>query len=297
VRAWRTGATPALVVVLLGCFVSCGPSQTVDRARLDTDALPLRDLGPDPDPDPDGSVDSDGGVPLDASDDAAPPDPDAPTPMDAAPDTPPVDAASPDAPFAPDVSPDTAPPLPLVAVSHAPGVASTNLTALGTFDWRHWGYNSYATVNRKRNGPNVISMVPIGTTNVARYNDRPVQFAWDDGYPTLDVNSTPDGIVVGDQTGRGFEIRVTGDPGRARTIKAHLGVWGARARLTVSLSGQAGTLYTDDTLTASNPGADRTYTIEFQPAVQTQALVLRWTVDSLSLRYGNVTLQAVSVAQ
>ena len=102
---------------------------------------------------------------------------------------------------------------------------------------------------------------------------------------------------MGDQAGRGFEIRVTGNPARARTVKAHLGVWGARARLTVSLSGQGGTLYTRHTLTADEPGADRIYTIVFQPAVQTQTLVLRWTVDAINLTYGNVTLQAVSVAE
>ena len=35
------------------------------------------------------------------------------------------------------------------------------------------------------------------------------------------------------------------------------------------------TSYTDTSLTATHPGADRVYTVVFQPAVQSQALVLR----------------------
>jgi hypothetical protein len=134
-------------------------------------------------------------------------------------------------------------------------------------------------------------------TSFGRYSDRPVRFSWSNGTPTTSVTSTPDGIVVGDQVGRGYEIRVAGSPTRPRTVRAYLGVWGARARLTASLSDESDARYIDTTLTAQNPGADRIYTIVFQPTVATQTLVLRWTVDQINQRYGNVTLQAVAVTE
>jgi hypothetical protein len=183
-----------------------------------------------------------------------------------------------------------------VSVSHAPGVASTDLTDEGTYDWRHWGYNSAAASNRKRFGPASISMSTIGASTLSRYNDRPVRFSWSNGSPTSDVSSTPDGVDLGAQTGRGFEIRVAGSPTRTRTVRAYLGVWGARARLSISLTDDSDPRYQDDTLSAQHPGADRVYTIVFQPAVQTQNLVLRWTVDQLNHSAGNVTLQAVTVS-
>jgi hypothetical protein len=306
------------VVYLLGCSISCGPGQVVDRAQIVTDAR----TGADPDATGgtggsggsggldgsgghagSGGLGGTGGTPAwdGASDgEPGPPPVDASASLDASPDvTAQPDSSSPDtASPPPDASPDTGPTLPFVSVSHAPGAGATDLTAAGSYDWRHWGYNASSASNRKRNGPASISMAPIGTLALSRYNDRPVRMSWSDGSPTLSVSSTADGIVVGDETGRGFELRVVGDPTRTRTIRAHVGVWGARARMAVALSTQSGSpLYVDASLTASDPGADRIYIIEFQPAVQTQALVLRWTVDYLFTRYGNVTLQAVTVSE
>ncbi len=233
--------------------------------------------------------------------DAAPPD--APGALDStlealpAADTAPADAPPIDAAPAPDTQVDSPPELPFVSISHAPGVASTDLTAEGTHDWRHWGYNASSAANRKRNGPGIIRMEAIGSGEIGRYIDRPVRFSWNDGWPTSSAAETPDGIVVGDREGRGFEVEVTGSPTVTRRIKAHLGVWGARARLTVTLSDRAGTVYADNSLVAGEPGADRIYSILFQPSVQTQKLVLRWTVENINQTYGNVTLQAVSVAE
>jgi hypothetical protein len=301
------------VVYLVGCSISCGPGQVVDRAQIVTDARSGGDAdatggaggsGGGGGPGGSGGAGGSGGSPdWDASADDGEPGPprvDAGPSLDASRDTTaPSDTSSPDtAPPPPDASPDTGPTLPFVSVSHASGVAATDLTSAGSYDWRHWGYNAASAANRKRNGPASISMAPIGTLALGRYNDRPVRFSWSDGSPTLSASSTADGIVVGDETGRGFELRVVGDPARMRTIRVHVGAWGARARMSVALSSQAGSpLYAEANLIAGNPGADRIYTIEFQPAVQTQALVLRWTVDVLFTRYGNVTLQAVSVSE
>lgn len=306
-----------MVVLLLLCGSAfCGPAQTVDRAELVFDADADQDAprggagggaGGSGGTGAVGGTGSNGGAggaggsggtgePLDAilldtAEDAAPATEDAAPEVDASPDV------ATDTAVGADLPGEDAPSLPFVSVSHAPGVASTSLTAEGTFDWRHWGYNSAAAATRKRNGPGIIGMTPLSSGAVGRYTDRPVLFSWSDGYPTLAVSDAPDGIVVGDQVGRGFEVRVGGNPARARTIKLHAGVWGARARLTVSLSGQSNPIHVDDTLTADVPGADRIYAVVFQPAVQTQTLVLRWTVDTINRTYGNVTLQAVTVAE
>jgi hypothetical protein len=303
-----------VVVVLLCCAAACGPTQAVDRAELAVDARDRPDTDRTPDWHPEGGAagaggmggsggsggsggmggDDDGGS---GGDGGAEPDP------DFEPDAP-VDTSGPEPDAAPDTAPDGAPDaaqLPLVSISFGPPPGSTtNLTTEGSTDWRHWGLNSANVSNRKRTGPGIITMSPIPATPLSRYTDRPVRFSWSDGNPTLAASDVPDGIDLGGQNGYGFEIRVVGNPAAPRTIRLYLGVWGARARLTVGLSDQNGTIYTDSTLTARDPGQDRVYTVVFQPASAAQTLVLRWTVDTLDTQfsqYGNVTMQAVSVAE
>ena len=48
----------------------------------------------------------------------------------------------------------------------------------------------------------------------------------------------------------------------------------------------------DTTLTAGDPGQDRVTTINFRTSQANQTLLVRWTVEAISLQYGNVTLQA-----
>jgi hypothetical protein len=307
VRACRSH--PALALLVLCCSAACGPAQTVDRTPVVVDAARLDSRDATGGTGGAGGVGGGGGMGggggsggtgglgggggSGGSDGS--PDPDAPVP-DASDSAPDPDGASPDGPPPADTAPD-APIQPLVSVSHAPAVASTDLTEQGNYDWRHWGYNSASASNRRRFGPAVIGMSAIGATSFGRYNDRPVRFSWSNGTPTTSVASTADGIVVGDEAGRGYEIRVAGSPTRTRMVRVYLGVWGARARLTASLSDESGARYTDTTLTAQNPGADRIYTIVFQPETESQTLVLRWTVDQINQRYGNVTLQAVTVSE
>jgi hypothetical protein len=299
------GGGRALAIVLLVSSSVCGPAQTVDRGAITLQPdggrdAPVQDApegtggiggysgsgGGDGGDDPDAAGGTGGSLP-DA--DQPPPDGNLPPPdVSAPPDSPPANM---------DVGTEPAPELPLVQVSSGSPAASTDLTAQGTVDWRHWGYNSASASNRKRSVAGTITMALTQSTVVGRYIDRPVLFSWADGDPTAAVNQTPDGIVVGDMVGRGFEMRVVGNPARARTVRVYVGVWGARARMAITLAGQSGTIYADSSLTATHPGADRVYTVEFQPAVQSQALVLRWTVDSINQQFGNVTLQAVSVAE
>jgi hypothetical protein len=140
-------------------------------------------------------------------------------------------------------------------------------------------------------------MTTVGANTVFGYDDRPVRFSWSDGTPTAQMASTPDGISNGDEVGRGFELRVQGDVARRRQLKVYWGVWGGRARLVVRLSDDSVPPYVDTTLVAGDPGADRITTIDFRPSQATQTLIVRWTIDTISLMYGNVTLQAAALGE
>jgi hypothetical protein len=199
----------------------------------------------------------------------------------------------------PDAAPDTGAPdaAPQMQVSHTAGAATTDLTQAGTLDWVHFGLGSAGAQNRKRGADPLVTMYPISNGSMGRYDDRPIAFSWSDGAPTQSATSVTDGVVVGDVTGRGFEIRALGSPERPRTLKVHVGVWGARAKMVIQLSDGGVPMYTDSSLDASAPGQDRVYTIVFRPAGDGQFLSVRWTVDRINKTYGNVTLQAATLAE
>ena len=183
----------------------------------------------------------------------------------------------------------------LLMVAHQPGVPSTNLTSAGTLDWHHFGLGGGSGLNRKGNGQGIIGFSGINITSFGHYADRPVTFSWSDGQTVASASNVPDGIVAGDTIGRGFELRVAGDPNRARTLRVFVGVWRGGGRFTAQLDGAA-TTFSDNTLTATAPGADRIYTVTFQPTTETGVLTVRWTLDSMSHMYGNVTLQAATLS-
>jgi hypothetical protein len=207
----------------------------------------------------------------------------------------------PDAPVVADLAPDTGAPdgavEALMQVAHTGGAAVTNLTQAGTLDWVHFGLGGASNSNRKRNAEQLVTMYPISSGSIGRYDDRPVAFSWNDGAPTAAASSVTDGIVVGDVTGRGFEIRALGSPERPRTLKVHVGVWGARAKMAIQLSDGGVLPYMDSSLDASAPGQDRIYTIVFRPRGDGQFLSVRWTIDRINKTYGNVTLQAASLTE
>jgi hypothetical protein len=129
------------------------------------------------------------------------------------------------------------------------------------------------------------------------YDDRPVRFSWSDGTPTAQVASTPDGISNGDEVGRGFELRVQGDVARRRQLKVYWGCGAAgRGWWSASVT-TACALHRTLTLVGGDPGADRVTTIDFRPSQASQTLIVRWTIETISLMYGNVTLQAAALSE
>jgi hypothetical protein len=315
---------PPALVALFATLVACGPSQSVSRVTPDTtrtdarppvtDATPadaaspdaaappdaaVADLAPAPDSPPDGAIED---AAFTAADVAT---------ADATADAATADAATADAALAPDRAPDTTPDSPLdrpgpwLMVTHAPAGPLTDLSAPGTLDWIHFGYQGSTRRNRKVGVPARLNMSPVGEVQLYSYDDRPVRFSWRDGTPDTQVTATADGISIGEVVNAGFEIRVMNPSARPATVRLYVGAWNARARLTARLGdgGPPVSMYTDNTLAASAPGQDRVYTIVFRPADpgtpagSVQPLILRWTLDAVSATYGNVTIQAVTLTE
>jgi hypothetical protein len=309
------GSPRALLTLAALALLACGPSTAVRLGDLPRDAggdrpginperpdagagvpetgpdTPPPDVGPPPVIPPDAAAEA--ALPVDAAVDRPPDLPDAAVPVDLPPDLPPP---PPDLP--PDLPVEAPEPAgPWLMVTSEPAQPLTNLTMAGAIDWVHFGQGGATRVNRKAGAPVRITMTAVGGNELFGYDDRPVRFSWTDGSPTPQINATPEGISNGENTGRGFELRVEGNVARARVLRAYLGVWGARALLSARFSDGSVPAMTDSTLTAEEPGRDRIYTIRFRPGQAGQALLVRWTVQAINLEFGNVTLQAATLSE
>jgi hypothetical protein len=299
------------IVLLLG--LACGPVTSVDRAQP-IDGAPPPDLGGSQSGGSGGQVGgqggsagSGGGNPAGGQGGGNPaaggsggsgggqggmPGSDSGSRVEVAPpaDTGTTAETGPDLPVQPGQS--------VLEVTNNGGAFAHDLTALGTLDWMHFGLGgSGSTVNRKRNVPALIDMQLVGNGSTGHYDDRPIVHSWTDGTPTRNATNAPDGIVVGDVVGRGFEIRVPGVVDRRRTLKVFVGAWGARAKLTAELSDGSAPAYSDRSLSVQHPGGDLVYSIVFQPSSAGKTLVVRWTVDTINRQFGNVTLQAATLSE
>jgi hypothetical protein len=185
---------------------------------------------------------------------------------------------------------------PVLMVSYAAASASNNLTNEGKIDWMHWGLGADASaVNRKRNVTAILSGKKFGGTPLGHYMNRPVAVTWSDGMPSLRATDATDGIVVADVTNAGFEWKALGNAARPRTMKIRVGGWQATAKLTATVGSRT---YTDSSFrNTANPGDDRVYTIVFQPISDGESITVRWQlVESLAM-YGNITVQAATLAE
>jgi hypothetical protein len=208
------------------------------------------------------------------------------------------DAAVDTIPSPPDANIDTIKnAAPLLMVSYAPAGATSNLTNTGKLDWVHWGYTTATSVNRKKNAPILITMKKIGSSDPGHYDSRPATLSWLDGSPKTSVSEISDGIAMGDKAGVGFELRVTGNKNKARTLLVYLGGWQAKAKFTAQVGSSTETAYSNDRFSATDPGVDLIYTLTFQPTTDTDVLVVRWTVDEVLDTYGNVTVQAAALSE
>ncbi|WP_231394801.1 hypothetical protein [Micromonospora sp. CNB394] len=194
----------------------------------------------------------------------------------------------------PSPSPSSSPPSPTpalpptVAVTRADVPATVDLTAAGPTDWVHWGLTGAARKVRKRGGSGEIRDEG-GRGRRVSFSNNPEAYAWRDGNPVGSASGTMSGIYTCHR-GSGFNLAVAGD-GQQRTVRLYAGLWMARGRLDVRVSGgPVTTLRMEDPHTALTTE----FTIRFR-APRGAKLLLNWTVEESLGDCGNVSLQAVAL--
>jgi hypothetical protein len=192
---------------------------------------------------------------------------------------PPSPSPSPSRPAAP----------PTLAVSRADVPARVDLSAVGTVDWVQWGHLGARTPVRKRHGSGDIRDEG-GRGTRQSYHNNPEEYAWRDGTPTGAVRGSPSGVYTCDR-GSGFTLAVAAN-GQLRTVHLYAGLWMARGRLDLRISGGGPT----STLRLEDPHTARTadFTIRFRAAPGAK-LLMNWTVEESLGDCGNVSLQAVAL--
>ncbi|MFF0654261.1 hypothetical protein [Micromonospora tulbaghiae] len=185
-------------------------------------------------------------------------------------------------------SPTPAPP-PTVTVARAEVPATVDLTAAGPTDWVHWGLTGADRTVRKRGGSGEIRDEG-GRGRRESFSNNPEAYAWRDGNPVASSSGTMSGVYTCNR-GSGFNLAVAAD-GHQRTVRLYAGLWMARGRLDVRVSGggPVTTLRMEDPHTALTTE----FTVRFR-APRGAKLLLSWTVEESLGDCGNVSLQAVAL--
>ncbi|WP_244933074.1 hypothetical protein [Micromonospora tulbaghiae] len=191
-------------------------------------------------------------------------------------------------PSTPSPSPTPAPP-PTVAVTRAEVPATVDLTAAGPTDWVHWGLTGADRTVRKRGGSGEIRDEG-GRGRRESFDNNPEAYAWRDGNPVASASGAMTGVYTCHR-GSGFNLSVAAD-GQQRTVRLYAGLWMARGRLDVRVSGggPVTTLRMEDPHTALTTE----FTVRFR-APRGAKLLLNWTVEESLGDCGNVSLQAVAL--
>ncbi|WNM40831.1 hypothetical protein RMN56_05650 [Micromonospora halotolerans] len=178
---------------------------------------------------------------------------------------------------------------PTLTVSQSDVPARVDLSAVGAVDWVQWGHLGARTPVRKRHGSGDIRDEG-GRGRRQSYSNNPEAYAWRDGAPVGSVDGTMSGVYTCDR-GSGFTLAVAAD-GQPRTVHLYAGLWMARARLDLRISGggPASTVRLEDPHTVRT--AD--FTIRFRAPAGAK-LLMSWTVEESLGDCGNVSLQAVAL--
>ncbi|NES15164.1 hypothetical protein G3554_11750 [Micromonospora sp. PPF5-17] len=178
---------------------------------------------------------------------------------------------------------------PLLTVGQADVPALVDLTAAGPTDWVHWGLLGAGAPVHRRNGSGEIRDEG-GRGERVSYSNNPEAYTWRDGTPVESASGTMSGVYTCGK-GSGFSLAVAAD-GRERTVRLYAGLWMARARLDLRLSGGGPA----SSVRLEDPHTVRTaeFTIRFR-APKGAKLLLSWTVEESMGDCGNVSLQAVAL--
>ncbi|HUY77043.1 MAG TPA: hypothetical protein VMV29_09755 [Ktedonobacterales bacterium] len=187
------------------------------------------------------------------------------------------------------------PVLPLLTGRVGVTPSSVNLTTGGAVDWAHWGLTGAHDFDHKATGGGKISdYTVIGHFGSLQYGTNPAGFTWTDGTPTASaLNSTTGVYTFGEDSG--FSVTVPADL-TTHTLTIYVGVFVAHGSLSVSLSDHSAPTYTDNSLVNSSGVSNGMYTITYRAASAGQTLTVTFTDEKLYAIYGNVELQAATLA-
>jgi hypothetical protein len=173
--------------------------------------------------------------------------------------------------------------------------ATVGLSTEGTLDWAHWGLTTAGSFDHKAGVTSTISnFAPVGSGTVTRQQQGPTSYSWTGGTPTASAINTPTGVYL-PGANNGFRLTLPADTTK-RTLKLYVGVWAAQGKLEASLSDGSATAFTDTTVINQTATSNAVYTLTYQAGAAGQTLTVNWTAQAVFNAYGNVTLQAATVA-
>jgi hypothetical protein len=175
----------------------------------------------------------------------------------------------------------------------AAGTSSTvNLTAEGTDDWAHWGFNGTSIDHKSVSGVAVNNITETHVGSPQQYANNANGYSWSDGTPTVNAVANTTGIYVVN-AGNSFTITVPADT-TARIVKVYVGGWKSAGTLTAHLSDDSAADYTDSSFSNLTASYYAVYTITYKAGATNQNLTVNWRMVS-GPAGGNVTLQAATL--
>ncbi len=135
-------------------------------------------------------------------------------------------------------APDLAPPADLamgrgmLVTTPSAMPATVDLTALGTYDWAHFGLAAASDVNRKSGGPAAIALTADAA--LTQFGGYGPAFSWTDGAPTA-AATTHSGIYISG-VNHAFTVSVPADATTTRTLLLYVTNYHSTAALHAHLS-------------------------------------------------------------
>jgi len=170
-----------------------------------------------------------------------------------------------------------------------------DLTAEGTADWVHWGFDPAHPIDRNVNAMQQISTFTlIGTAAAQPEAASLIGYTWSDGTPTAGVTNTTTSISV---TGllNGFQISVPADTS-LRELKVYVGAYSTQARFAAVLSDSSAPPFVDFALDDEFENTNGVYTLSYAAASAGQELTVSYTINAMhDVELGSAFLQAASL--
>jgi YD repeat-containing protein len=168
-----------------------------------------------------------------------------------------------------------------------------DISAEGTSDWAHYGLNVATDVDRKNGVTAQITHQKIGGNPLVRLNDATFSQKWSGGTPTATSSGTTSGIYT-QSTGNGFQVTVPADT-TAKVLRLYVGLWAAQAKMEATLSDGSAPALIDTSFANSSGVSHALFTINFKAASAGQTLTVKYTVLTVFISGGNVTLDSATL--